>query len=39
MRFLLAALRADNELADGYLARILIDHMDLSLDPPILKEK
>ncbi|ORC93128.1 uncharacterized protein TM35_000024540 [Trypanosoma theileri] len=38
MRFLLAALRADNELADGYLARVLVDHMDLSLDPPILSE-
>lgn len=38
MRFLLAALNADNELADGYLARILVDHMDLSLDPPILSE-
>ncbi|CAJ1037573.1 hypothetical protein NXY56_007666 [Leishmania guyanensis] len=38
MRFLLAALRADNELADGYLARIIIDYMDLSLDPPILSE-
>ncbi|KAG5489957.1 hypothetical protein JKF63_00075 [Porcisia hertigi] len=38
MRFLLAALRADNELADGYLARVIIDHMDLSLDPPILSE-
>lgn len=39
MRFLLAALRADNELADGYLARILVDYMDLSLDPPVLKEE
>ncbi|KAH8612041.1 hypothetical protein ERJ75_000966700 [Trypanosoma vivax] len=38
MRFLLAALRADNELADGYLARVLVDHMDLSLDQPIIKE-
>ncbi|KAF5223057.1 hypothetical protein ECC02_003884 [Trypanosoma cruzi] len=38
MRFLLAALRADNELADGYLARVLVDHMDLSLDVPILSE-
>ncbi|KAG5489226.1 hypothetical protein GH5_00090 [Leishmania sp. Ghana 2012 LV757] len=38
MRFLLAALRADNELADGYLARVIIDRMDLSLDPPILSE-
>lgn len=38
MRFLLAALKADNELADGYLARVLIDHMDISLDPPILSE-
>ncbi|CBH15550.1 hypothetical protein, conserved [Trypanosoma brucei gambiense DAL972] len=39
MRFLMAALRADNELADGYLARVLVDHMDLSLDPPLLTEK
>ncbi|RNF05843.1 hypothetical protein TraAM80_04310 [Trypanosoma rangeli] len=38
MRFLLAALRADNELADGYLARVLVDHMDLSLDVPNLPE-
>ncbi|KAG8348745.1 hypothetical protein TRVL_00437 [Trypanosoma vivax] len=38
VRFLLAALRADNELADGYLARVLVDHMDLSLDQPIIKE-
>lgn len=39
MRFLLAALQADNELADGYLARLIVDHMDLSLDPPIMPEK
>ncbi|KAL7695061.1 hypothetical protein NQL31_002888 [Lotmaria passim] len=39
MRFLLAALKADNELADGYLARVIIDHMDLSFDPPILSEE
>lgn len=39
MRFLLAALKADNELADGYLARLIIDYMDLSLDPPILSEE
>ncbi|KAK7201698.1 hypothetical protein NESM_000235000 [Novymonas esmeraldas] len=38
MRFLLAALKADNELADGYLARVIVDRMDLSLDPPILPE-
>lgn len=39
MKFLLAALKADNELADGYLARIFIDYMDLSLDPPMVSEK
>lgn len=39
MKFLLAALKSDNELADGYLARILIDYMDVSMDPPILSEE
>ncbi|EPY24611.1 hypothetical protein AGDE_12260 [Angomonas deanei] len=39
MKFLLAALRTDNELADGYLARIIVDYMDLTLDPPNLKEE
>ena len=31
--FLLQALRDDNELADGYISRFVIDHMDFSLDP------
>jgi hypothetical protein len=39
MKFLLVALKADNELADGYLARIFVDYMDLSLDPPMIPEK
>lgn len=39
MKFILAALKADNELAEGYLARILVDYMDISLDPPMLAEK
>ena len=38
MKFLLAALRADNELADNYLTRLTVDYMDLSLDPPLLDE-
>lgn len=36
MDFLLQALNADNELADMYLTRLIIDHMDISLDPPPL---
>lgn len=36
MKFVLQALRDDNELADGYVTRLTIDHMDLSLDPPFL---
>nr|CCC93672.1 unnamed protein product [Trypanosoma congolense IL3000] len=39
MQFLLTALREDSELADGYLARVLVDNMDLSMDQPILKEQ
>lgn len=39
MKFLITALKSDNELAEGYLARIFIDYMDLSLDPPMLDEK
>lgn len=39
MKFLLGALKADNELADGYLARLCIDNMDLSTDKPVLEEK
>lgn len=35
MRFLLEALRQDNELADAYVTRIIVDRMDLSLDPPL----
>ena len=38
MLFLLQALRADNELADGYLARLCIDSMDLSTDRPVVTE-
>lgn len=34
MKFTLEALRADNELGDGYLARMCIDNMDMSLDAP-----
>lgn len=34
MKFLLEALKTDNELGDGYLARMCIDHMDMSLDAP-----
>ena len=34
MDFLLQALKDDNELADGYVTRIIIDHFDMSLDPP-----
>lgn len=33
MKFLLQSLKADNELADGYLARLCLDNLDLSLDP------
>jgi hypothetical protein len=33
MKFLLQSLKADNELADGYLARLCLDNFDLSLDP------
>jgi len=36
MDFLIGALKDDNELADGYLTRIIIDHTDISLDPPPL---
>jgi hypothetical protein len=39
MKFLLAALDADNELADGYVTRLIVDHMDISLDPPLLAEQ
>lgn len=33
MRFLMKALRDDNDLADDYVTRMIIDRMDLSLDP------
>ena len=34
MRFVLQALREDNDLADDYVTRLVIDTMDMSLDPP-----
>ena len=36
VEFIMQALNEDNELADGYITRLVIDHMDLSLDPPFL---
>jgi hypothetical protein len=36
IQFIVHALNEDNELADGYITRLVIDHMDLSLDPPFL---
>lgn len=34
MKFVLHALRTDNDLADDYVTRLVIDMMDMSLDPP-----
>jgi hypothetical protein len=39
MRFAIAAIKAENDLADGYVTRLVIDYFDLSLDPPVLTEK
>jgi hypothetical protein len=39
MKFVLSAIKAENELADNYITRLVIDYLDLSLDPPILSEK
>ena len=38
MKFVIAAIKAENELADSYITRLLIDYMDLSLDQPVLSE-